>query len=331
MPVNAIEGRKSQSGKETRHAPIPAPKKEYRPSLEEIQEYWRPDKFMLNGKQVETYGVAHDIATLAVPEIHDKLLSAVNRASIVLSEGRPVRKDEDPKKIVALLRSLGLGKEYSDRDLEEYFRKPIKKSRDRLFFEKIIGMAARKGVKIATADPYDETAQRNCILEVCNNDIESFKMVAATGGIGIWGSAYLLEKLLKDNKKISRRSFLQLLGAGAAGAALGSMLSIGASKENKPGQYGRAKNPLGAALYTLIDYRDVAVAEGLDQLTKRNFGEGPVVAVYGAFHTDAIKHYATHPIERKAKLASYLPYRSMANPELEIFEFDGRWKEVEKL
>ncbi|MEK7465128.1 MAG: hypothetical protein AAB591_01780, partial [Patescibacteria group bacterium] len=114
--------------------------------------------------------------------------------------------------------------------------------------------------------------------------------------------------------------FLQLMAGSAAAAALGSDV---ASPLRRKGFGGRGENPLGAALYDGLDYRDVITASGLEKITRSTDLKGPVVLICGDGHRVPTRHYAESPFERSAKAKAYVPYTKVITPRLRRFRHDA--------
>ena len=81
--------------------------------------------------------------------------------------------------------------------------------------------------------------------------------------------------------------------------------------------------------HDLDDYRNVVIAEGLDQLDKKLEKGISVGAIYGAAHGPEVKDYISSPVKREAQLALYADYKNTAKPHARIFEYkDNVWTQI---
>jgi hypothetical protein len=310
-----------------------------------LAEYRFDENFELNGKKVEIKGVMH------VPETFElyrkEFEEAIEKASIVILEAAPVADRTFSNQTVEFIKSLAnkSGAEVS----REQIINDLESNRSLIFFRNLENLIARKGKRLATIDPINyEPMFSNDNLRMIDFLIRLVKAAIVSGGI-LFLSEKLLDKakgeggqqksaegeltLKPKEKGMSRRAFLKTAVGGLSAAGLGSLFAeLFEFSGGKPGQEelsrGRKENPLGVMLYELLDYRDVSLAKGLDVLTKRDLGNGPVVVFYGGLHASAVRHYAENHKERDIKFETYRPYRSVAPPKLRIYEFDKKegWK-----
>ncbi len=137
----------------------------------------------------------------------------------------------------------------------------------------------------------------------------------------------------------SRRNFLKgvaVLGITAVVAPT-AILSV---LEQKPERAGGDKPLVASLLFDEIDYRNVAVARGIDLLTQREKYKGPLVIIYGRYHTDPMVNYLNSPTLRNVKYAAYKPLRNIKPPQIgehrysmdKIAPFNtnptGRWERI---
>lgn len=320
---------KQQSGNEPENS-----RKEY---LQEYRDAWQRDSFVLNGTKIEMFGIAHYPETLEVPEFKAELESAIENSSIVLYEIIPSQNKYSPKELAEARIAIEPSMKGAEGFFENYYDRTINRNPNFQFYDQLEAYAAKKKKPIAVSDPLEDV-YKSILLEKCDASAQEAKywtmLISATLATGV-GIASLLKKPADNfdwNKKISRRGFAKILAGSAASVALGSFLSQKASEKNKNAeQMGRAKNPFGFALYEINDFRDAAAAEGLERLSKKFQGDKPVSIIYGSKHISSIKQYALSPLERKAKLLAYGPYRQHSGVETKIYEFDEKWQLVEKL
>ena len=327
---------------------------ELRYTQEEVDSSWHQERFRLNGKEVEIFGVAH------VPETIERygkeLEDAVRRAALVVLELAPQATDVFSDRTTSLYVELrrNLGDDITAREAARQLREePFFK-----FYSAVEEIAATHGKEVAVADPvssaregvvnvYSRTLLREREKEV--DRLKSFVAGAGLLGVCVPELPTLLRQRGKDERTtaappaveaedeasktrkkrgavppmpagMGRRRFLQTLAGGAAAAALSSSA---ASILRMFGKGGRGVNPLGTALYDGNDYRDVTVAEGLTRITAHMRAAGPVVVIYGDNHRKPIRHYVESPIERTIKRKAYAPYKSVLSPRLRFFRHDA--------
>ncbi|MBI5222285.1 MAG: hypothetical protein HY980_02200 [Candidatus Magasanikbacteria bacterium] len=312
-----------------------------------IKEFWQEGKFQINGTDVETYGVAHRPETLQVKECRDKIESAISRSSIVLLEGEPDVTDKkfSFQEISDLAKFLGL--EIPEQKLKSDYRRIVDKNPYADFFKQIQIIAADHQVRIASADPAGDS-YKALLLQKCDLDVQEIKqlimLLSTVGCLGSMGLDKILSFFDKNQSHVdvkqtppatsTRRKFLKSIAGISGLAAFSGFFSSSASALRSlsgPLKGSRAENPIGFALYDLMDFRDVVVAEGLDVLSKKINGQGPIVVIYGSAHIGGIQFYAEHPLERKAKLLTYGPFVVKSDLGTRVYEFDTEWKLIENI
>ncbi len=123
----------------------------------------------------------------------------------------------------------------------------------------------------------------------------------------------------KQEKKISRRGFLRGILGGVGVIASGSLFqrfmydSQGRAKGAK--EVAQTLMPLA---HDLEDYRNVVVAEGLNQLAKI-YPDKKITVFYGKAHPSFIERYAKNDSERELKLRTYGDMKKEIKPSLSVF------------
>lgn len=284
-------------------------------AIKVAKEAWKQEKFEINGKAVEIYGVYHRFETLDLYSA--ELKSAIEKSGIVMLEYAPV--------------ASGL---FSDSRVSD----KLKTTPDVQFYISLENIAAKAGKMIATGDPEANTQEKDFEkltqeLDVQDNNAHKIKELITLGiPLGLVIEILRLRGELKQQKNkasgkdeknsvMKRRSFLAA-SIGAVGVGAAAALSHEATYRDKVSQdnVGRKDNPLGQLLFELYDYRDVVAAEALNKLSEKK-NQGPIVSIYGSFHLSALKHYALSPVERKAKLKLYESvYGKISKPKLSIYK-----------
>lgn len=319
----------------------------------------RRETFELHGTRIEFFGIRHVMPFLK--QHRETLTNAIKNASLVFLEGAPHTEGIFSEETIKELQSFFARKGYQpSRETIERFI--LEKKQGFAFYAALEDIAAQYNKPIATADPAaamgdafekiiigktfedidDDTERARTALIIggillaafpsCGDNIKECiknlmpKTLDAKENVKAEQKSEQLPQEQKPKGKMNRRNFLRVFGGGIAAPAMLSETASALFKTNMaaPGYGRRADNPLGAFLYDGIDYRDVSAAEGLDRLARSTNGKGTIVVIYGDVHRASIKHYAESPKERSIKKNAYLPYRTVAPPKLEVFEYDKK-------
>ncbi|MFA4872817.1 MAG: hypothetical protein WC659_02680 [Patescibacteria group bacterium] len=359
-----LSGLFSPHGEEEKSAP--SFEKPVEPEMAE-QRLFERDTFTINDKRVEFYGIVHDIK---LPERYWKVLEdAIQRASIVVLEYAPQASGLYDRSFIAKHRE-SLKKYFPDfAELEDISDQEIFEALIREpslhFYREMENLAARHKKRIVTIDPHLLAHEKIHELYKTDQKADLIKSLGMVGGAtGVLLSAILRKKLIGEhvrgengeNKKeedssstYTRRRFLDTtlkagIGISATVGAL-STLSKGAQILGHP-EYGkklgyddqfvgREENPLGAFLYDEVDFKDVMIAKGMDEVTQHMHAEDEEAAmIYGFFHKTGIGHYLRSPRERAAREQLYAPYKGAVGPhKLRMYEYDGtkeEWRKIEE-
>ena len=304
-------------------------------TMEDIVRLWRRRSFESNGRRIEFYGVAHVIETFE--RFKEDFEKGIDSASLVILEAAPeaLRYQSDENIHIIQEYQRGQGKNVT----KEEIRARMDSDRGQQFFRKLEQMAAAKGKPIMTIDPSTKELLSTRKLMERGTRIETLKFLSI---LAVFAPGALMEmraglqkrrqpvesekktksyEPAKETSGMTRRDFLALLGGSLALLNYGSLLA------NLSNSGGREENPLALLLYNAFDYRDVAVAKGIDLVTKEKMvaDEGPIMLVYGAGH-NGIQHYMGSPHEREIRYRAYLPFRNIASPYLRLFIFKEGWK-----
>jgi len=288
------------------------------------KEFFHKESFQLNGKDFELCGVAHIPETIELH--HQELETAIKKASAIVVEMGP-----DVESLRSTLKNTNLIEE-AKAELGEFFH----------FYEYISRLAGTQNKLVINADPSEggkgeEYFRDGGLLYEKDEQIQNVKTLISAG-LPVALIAFALRNKFGEimQKKISRRAFLGgMLGAAASGS-MASLSKMADGFNNLTDKFvGIKDNPLGQFLYNLADYRDLVVAEALDDLSKREI-KGPIVVIYGDTHRSALRHYTFAPKERKLKRQTYLPYDKVLPPKMRIYQptFDSKtgqidWAQVE--
>lgn len=318
-----------------RQLPKAEVQKQFNRDMAEV--WWRPEKFNMNGQAVDFMGVIHAPETLENPRLFEEIKNAIEKAAIVVLELAPAAQgiftDEYLERLFAGMTQIGMR---FDREtvVDRLRHNPITD-----FFTKVESMAAEANKTVLTVDPNDSDPVAQSRLDRADDyvklaKISAFLSFAAPG----------VRKLIKDHsdginfKTTSRRKFLQRLGMG--GLAISSLAlapdieQLGFRQNGQ--ERGRWATSFGPLLYDYLDYRDVAVAEGLDYVTK-NYAEivgpqaaGPVVPIYGSAHAKSVRHYCLEEDERQTKYQTYGLFRDEAPPVFRSYKYSAAGWKLEK-
>lgn len=264
--------------------------------------------------EIEMLGVAHIAETL--PQHREKIETAIKNSNLLVLEK------------VAEAEDVNLARNRSKNAV----------SSGGFFFLEVERMARRYGKDLVTADPFygygadsDEHEEvmekRERLVKDVRRLVGSIGMSAAAGG-GVLSLAAMIKASAGDKEgthsevsqglNLSRRGFLKLAVAGA-GATLGHKIADAASEDEN---YGKFEFGDPTTDYQLNDYRDVAIAEGLDTLARSFTQKKKIALLFGAGHIKGIRYYLENPDIRRAKLVLYKPFREIAEPMLRAYHFE---------
>lgn len=297
----------------------------------------------INGQKIKFIGVHHIPETLLFER--DRLEEAIRSAGAVVLEGAPEiagsYSDEFLEEIRTALKATGK----NEKETEVWIKKKIFTNPFSVFFHEMEQLAKKHGKHVITGDPYSGAENKKALVRgwvkgekilyermgMMHMGLFSAFALALIGGTTDLAGAENLrsaERVARwdresagssddqvpsqkelELKNLGRRKFLRGI------AALGTAAAVGPTAFLSPG-FGAdvTKHPIPATLtYNAVDYRNVVVARGLDALTKREQFDGPVVIIYGGFHTDPLMNYLSSPKLRDAKYELYAPARA-GNP-----------------
>lgn len=307
-----------------------------RTSPEEIAEGWYQDECEINGVTIKLQGVAHHPDTLKIAEYKEAIEKSIAESSLVITEGAPiVSKKYTLEELNDLCAKLGL--KISKQELQEYsdfvqFHNPYDE-----FFEQIQHIVALHKKDLATVDP-NEDIYASLQLMMDENKLTSLKnkltLASLATLLGTYGTQKFLSALDRfmkkkvvtgDNPVISRRTFLKMMGVSAAATGLGGLSAVASLNESLGND--RTENQLAAVLYSFNDYREVVVAQAIEQLSKLLKRNTSIATIYGSRHVAGIKHYLEYPVERAARLVLYAPFTGDPNDIIKIYHFETKWEE----
>lgn len=201
-------------------------------------------------------------------------------------------------------------------------------------FFQIEEMARKYKKKVILTDPgynYDGSSREEYqekLEEVDKKVQESIQTVIGIGG-GIPAAAGATYGLLKtvdaiDKKTLTRRDALKI-GGGVALTGLSFLATdkIGSAITAADEEHKALLLESGdrIKLYSFFDYRDVVIAEGIENLAGSFSKKIKATLLFGKGHIDGIKYYLENPKVRAMKLKAYEPYQAVARAELLVNEF----------
>ncbi len=294
--------------------------------VREVQSLTKEEQVQLKNLTIKMIGVPHSAE--AIPVLRPRLESTIETIDfVVLERGVQVA---DP----AYAR------------LEKINYNP-----GAVFFFQIEEMAKTHQKGIILTDPgytYEGTEEQQWDYQeqLLNLDKSLQQYLGESGAIattaGLVATAAVATQTVKK-KSINRRDFLKF-GAGVAltGSGLGT---IGIVKNNEDHVSLALAPDERLAVYNFFDYRDVVVAEGLDNFAQSLPQPASATLIFGVGHIDGIKYYLENPKVRAAKLAAYKPFADKSKAIFSINQFAcdegvsveeakaagwGEWREVER-
>lgn len=214
------------------------------------------------------------------------------------------------------------------------------------FFYEMENLAKKHKKQLVNLDPYsdyrflqsivnDDGAHGKQLFRL-NEEIQAITKIVANAGDfttqGYLGTGIALGlreavSLIKDGPEtteeslhLNRRKFLGQTGALVAGAALGQVVSMKARENDAVIKYEPDPGQRWAQ-YNLTDFRDVAIATGIDRLSQRFQRKMKVAIVYGGYHENGVRRYLENPTLREAKRSLYKPFSDIAPPELTSYKY----------
>lgn len=296
----------------------------------------------VNGTTYRILGVTHSPEMLLYNR--ERMEQAIRDAGVIVLEAAPEISEESTETYLERIREQLQREGKSPKEIEETLSRNTDKN-TRPFFHEMEQLAKRYQRPVITVDPHSGVgADASVEIREDGNAYDTLTKEAGNlsfGVNGVWGAALAagaIPLMRHEMKKaaapasqhtdevptLSRRDML-LATAGLTAGALVTPTALA----NMAGPLG----PLEPVEYHLYDYRNTAVARGIDRYTKLKQVEGPVVVIYGARHAAGIDRYLRMPELRDAKYATYGPMRRMSPPYLREFLFsrseDGSyaWRE----
>ncbi len=333
-------------------------------------------KGSINGQDFHFLGVAHTPETLLFER--EKLEDAIKNCGAVVLECAPeiegLFDPEFQKKIHEELMAGGKDKVEADNWIEGN----ITKHPTKIFFHEMEQLAKKYGKPVITIDPHSgPNIGKDLVREwISESDVLVEKAEAIQTGMvgglsaGVLTSLGFLTLSLMEGERgknvtlqeqeqeqeeeqvrsvvatkegapenPSRRNFLK--GMAVLGVtAVVSPTAVLSVLEQKPERAGGDKPFVASLLFHAIDYRNVAVARGIDLLTQKEKYQGPLVIIYGRYHTDTMVNYLNSPTLRDVKYAAYKPLRNIKPPQIGEYRYaidktasfntnpTGRWERI---
>ena len=300
---------------------------------------------------IQFVGVHHIVETIAA--YREAIEQAIADADIVVLEasietsGEALRSGES---YLNTVQSSG-----SDRAVMMHFPQyRLHENSSGAFFSETENIARKHRKQIVVCDPLSDQRMLQSAVAVelqggiphderlsqLNEQIREYSKIAAALGAGVSAGAavagpteasargglkILFERYKassSEEKKESRRSFLKRGAVYAAGYGIGSKVIEKAEANvdviNHKGKDDQEK----FTQYNEIDFRDVSVATGLDQLSRGFTKKMKVAIVYGDYHRNGIRQYLENPNLRQAKFALYKPFRDVAPPQMTAYKYE---------
>lgn len=270
----------------------------------------------IGGSKVKFVGVTHEPGTFR--RFQKEFTQIVQTSDLVILEGAPAAGNIfSPESLNSFARVSGLPPGPSTRAKVEAH---LKSEPGFAFDIELEKLAKVYNKKIATLDPWFlEEGNWSQLAEgrQMETAVEAITILTALGGVGGGGLALKsidLNDLLR--LKPDRRDFLKMGGAG-----LGILAGLpGLSRFlERAGTQSRAENIAGFALYSIRDYRDVAISYILNELVRLNIIPQKTSMIYGSVHKDSVNYYNQNPEERNRKFKLYAPFKAYLPPQFNEF------------
>ena len=326
----------------------------------------------VNGQDFHFLGVAHTPETLLFER--EKLEDAIKNSGAVVLEGAPeiagLLDPEFQKKIYEELMVVLKDKVKVD----EWIKENITNHPFGTFFHEMEQLAKKYGKPVITIDPHSGPNSSKHLLRewMGNGDALQAKVGAIQMGmVGGWGAGAFtglgflaLGSVEKQRERRAhrqkqeeqeprdvvgvaenapenpgRRKFLAGMAVLGVTAVVTPTVALSVF-EQEPERAGGDKPLVASLLFDAIDYRNVAVARGIDRLTQQEKYQGPLAIIYGSYHTDTMINYLNSPTLRDLKYEAYAPLRDIKPPQIGEYRYvvddtapfntnpTGRWERI---
>ncbi len=276
---------------------------------EEVERFFQRESVQVGNLELHMIGFIHQME--AIPVLRQRLEAEIKSTDFTILEvGIQI---ENPKAARGQMVSMN--------------------STEIAFFQ-IEEMARKYRKKIILTDPgynYDGASRseyQNKMEEIDRQVQESLQTGVGLGG-GIpaaVGATYALLKTINaiEKKSLTRRDALKIGGGTmVAGLSLFATNEIGSAVSDAAEEHKALllKPEDRIKLYSFYDYRDVVIAEGIENLAGSFNKKMKATLLFGKGHIDGIKYYLENPKVRAMKLEAYKPYQAVARAELLVNEF----------
>lgn len=280
----------------------------------------------VHDQQLRFVGVAHAPETFLYHR--EALERSIENAGAIVLEGAPEIGGLYASETQARLEQERIEQGGSKKDII-----PIHTSSDYEFFHEIEQLAKKYRKAVITLDPYSnpirflEDGVNRWEAETAFGPTDTALRMAgpATALAGVALNVRALKNAqasatkeadAAQRSKLSRRQFL----AGMAASGVGAVLTARNYAADDP-----TSSIARPFAYDTMDYRNVAVAKGVDELTSRKSFPGPLTFIYGSNHADPIMQYLTVPGMKQLRDAKYAAYTRMSGLDpLHVSEFEFR-------
>ncbi|MDB4992339.1 MAG: hypothetical protein JWL75_584 [Parcubacteria group bacterium] len=284
---------------------------------------------VINGQPFHIMGVSHIPETFLLRR--KELELAIANAGVIVLEGAPELaalygepyKDELRQKFKAEGKSAAEAEAWIKQNFEDPNFNP--------FFHELEQLAKKHKKSVITIDPHSGIGRTNYrtlredgtvddALTGRSDNVNVGVQGAWAASVALGGYVALSHEREKQSSssdepvQMSRRKFLTGLAAGVGAAALTptAIANLGDA------------SMLESVSYDVIDYRNTAVARGIDAYTKKHKVDGPVTLFYGKNHANGLERYLKNPGLRDAKYELYAPLRGVSEPRLEEYRFEEK-------
>ncbi len=305
--------------------------------LVQEEPFLRQECFSLNNCEVVFCGVQHQSETLT--KFREQLQLAMTDADLVVLEGSPeiqlgkrgmrrtLIEDYQIKAESLPSSAVEIHAEFASRQEGDF----------ECFYQGLTDMAAERERTVVLVDPANLAGatlqERSGVRKYWESELPAeikggSKVVMGAGAIA--GAAAIM---MQQNPVMSRRGLLRGAGYVAAGLAPGA---LGIASQKSSADLNRDPNAGGAPIndmsaerriaeetvaYSMVDLRNIVIAEKLEALSKVMPKGTKIMIVYGDGHRKALQDYLLHPELRLAKKQVYRITPSAINSDTAI----GAW------
>ena len=278
----------------------------------------------LHGQEVHVFGVIHTPETFVFHR--EELERSVAQSGVIGLEGAPEISGIYRPEFLEAVRTRLRERNMSEEEITHFLVGNIFENPFDQFFHELEQLAKKYQKPVVIIDPdsgvgalqeltnsWVEGGQSTLRHEAAKteNTLALFGGLAGIGGFGLVAWSFFDDLRQRRNPApIDRRKLLGvgLFTAGSWAAGAGHQL---------PEMWPQLS-------YDILDYRNVSIVRGMDQLAQHRQFEGPITFFYGRGHTHAIETYLRDSGIRDFKYGLYERFRRLRAPEIHGYQYEGQ-------